>query len=56
MEKRDTKVFFGKSGNGISAKMNIPMPWLRKMDITPDEKDVIISYDEATKTITIQKK
>ena len=49
MEKRKGKLLFHKSGNGKACKINIPMPWMRKMKMNEDEREVEISFDEENK-------
>ena len=56
MEERTIKVFFGKAGNGVGAKLTLSVPLLKKMGITPENRDVKVIYDEERQTITIQKK
>lgn len=56
MEKRDLNVSFYKAGNGIGTKMTLPMPWLRKMGVTQEEKQVEIEFNEETQEIIIRKK
>ncbi|WP_147465999.1 AbrB/MazE/SpoVT family DNA-binding domain-containing protein [Fusobacterium gonidiaformans] len=55
MEKRKGKLLFHKSGNGKACKINIPMPWMRKMKMNEDEREVEISFDEENKKIIIEK-
>lgn len=55
-EERSLKISFAKAGNGIGAKLTVPVPWLRKMGINPDDRNVKVIFDEETQTITIQKK
>jgi hypothetical protein len=56
MEKRDVKISFHKAGNGLGTKLTLPMPWLRKMGVTNENRDVEIIFNEETKEITIRKK
>jgi len=56
MEKRDANVSFYKAGNGIGTRITLPMPWLRDMEVTAEDKQIELTYDETTKTITIKKK
>lgn len=56
MEKRETKVSFGKAGNGIGSKITLPMPWLKKMEVSPENRDIEMFFDEEKKQIIIQKK
>ncbi|WP_435307338.1 hypothetical protein [Sebaldella termitidis] len=54
MEKRNVRVSFQKSGNGRGARITLFMPWLRKMGVSEEEREVVITYDE--KKITLEKK
>ncbi len=57
MEKRTLKISFGKSGNGgINPKLSIPKSFLDKMNITQDEREVEMLFDEEKMSITIIKK
>lgn len=56
MEKRDLNISFYKAGNGKASRINIPMPWLRKLGITEEEKTVELIFDEENQTITLKKK
>lgn len=56
MEKRDLKVSFGKSGNGIGAKLTLPIPFLRKLGITQEEREIELILDEEREVIEIRKK
>lgn len=56
MEKRELKVSFGKSGNGIGAKLTLPIPFLRKLGITQEERDIELTFDEERQVLEIRKK
>ena len=56
MEKRDSKVSFGKAGNGIGSKVTLPMPWLKIMNVSPEDREIELFFDEEKKQIIIQKK
>lgn len=58
-DSRELKIMFNKSGgnksgNSYSPKLSIPKAWLDDMDITLDEREVIVAYEN--KKITIEKK
>lgn len=56
MEKRNLKVIFGKDGRGATnTKITLPVTWLKQMNITKDERDVVVEYNEKEQTITIKK-
>lgn len=57
MEKRTLKISFGKSGNGgVNPKLSIPKSFLDKMNVTQDEREVEMLFDEEKMSITIIKK
>lgn len=56
MDKREVKVSFGKAGNGVGAKISLPVPWLKKMGIFQEDRDVEMSYNEETHQIIISKR
>lgn len=58
-DSRELKIMFNKSGgntnkNSYSPKLSIPKAWLDDMNITLDERDVNVTYEN--KKITIEKK
>lgn len=56
MEEREMRVIFGKDGKGgVNSKVSIPITWLRKMNVTPEERDVKIQFDEENEQIVIKK-
>lgn len=55
MEKRKTKLLFHKSGTGKACKINIPMPWVKKMNMGIENREVDITFDEEKKKIIIEK-
>ncbi len=56
MEKRELNISFGKAGTGKSARLVIPIPWLRKLEITEDEREVYLIFDEEKKQLIIEKR
>lgn len=56
MEKRDAKITFSKAGNGMGAKIILSIPLLKKLGITPEEREVEVIYNEEEKTVLIKKK
>ncbi len=56
LEKRDAKITFSKAGNGTGAKIILSIPLLKKLGITPEEREVEVIYNEDDKTILIKKK
>lgn len=58
MERRVLKIMFNKSGgtaskNSYSPKLSIPKNWLDEMDVTPDDREVSVSFNG--KEIVIKK-
>ncbi|MGL5057159.1 MAG: hypothetical protein ACRC6A_07320, partial [Fusobacteriaceae bacterium] len=48
---------FGKSGSGSSTtKLSIPITWIKKMKISPEDRAIEVVFDEENNTILIQKK
>ncbi len=56
MEKRELNISFGKAGTGKSARLIIPIPWLRKLNITEDEREVYLMLDEENQELIIKKR
>jgi len=60
MEKKYKKVSSNKAGgtasaNALAWKVGIPNRWIADMEITKEDRDIEISYDENHKIITIKK-
>lgn len=55
-EKREAKIIFHKAGNGKSAKLTVPIPWLRELKITEEEREVKIELIKESEKIVITKK
>ena len=50
------KVSFNKNGTGgITPRTNLPMEWVKDMQISKDENKILISYDREKKEIIIKK-
>lgn len=56
MEKRNAKISFSRSGNGIGAKISLSVPLLKKFGLTIEEREVEVIYNEKEQTILIKKK
>lgn len=56
MEKRKLNISFGKAGTRKSARLVIPIPWLRKLEITEDKRAVYLIFDEEKKQLIIEKR
>ena len=56
MEVRKLKIIFNKSGDGyISGKLSIPMAWLKDMNLTPEDREVEVEYNQETKSFITKK-
>lgn len=55
MEKRKLRIIFHKAGNGVGAKVNMPIPWLRDLGINENEREVELVLDKDNKEIIIRK-
>lgn len=56
MDKRELNVSFAKAGNGKNARVIIPIPWLRKLNITEEEKEIDLIFDEDNQQLIIRKR
>ena len=58
MEKRrELRVNFNKGGSGsVSPKITIPKKYLDILEVTPEQREVIMELDEEMKAIIIKKK
>lgn len=56
MEERKLKIMFASDGKGrYTHKLSVPKTWLEKMGISIEDREVIVSFNEETKEITIKK-
>lgn len=56
MEVRKLKIIFNKSGDGyLSGKLSIPMTWLKDMNLTPEDREVEVEYNQETKSFITKK-
>lgn len=56
MEESIKKINFNKSGSGgITPKTNLPMEWVRDMEISKENNKILMIYDREKKEITIKK-
>ncbi|SKA10863.1 hypothetical protein SAMN02745174_02568 [Cetobacterium ceti] len=54
---KESNIMFSKSGTGgLYARVSIPCKWLNLLEIDQEEKQVIVSFNEKEKKITIEKK
>ncbi|WP_314292188.1 hypothetical protein [Leptotrichia massiliensis] len=52
---RNAKVIFSKMGNGKGVRINLSVPLLKSLGIDEDNRDVLVEYDDETKTVIIKK-
>lgn len=56
MEKRNAKVLWSKSGKGSdTTRLTIPVSWVRKMELSREERIIEMTFDEENGTITLKK-
>lgn len=56
MEERELRVIFSRDGRGATnTKITLPVKWLRNMGINPENREVILQYDEENEQIIIKK-
>lgn len=56
MEKRELNISFAKAGNGKNARVVVPIPWLRKLNITEEEREIDLIFDEENQQLVIKKR
>lgn len=56
MEKRNLNVSFYKAGNGESTRINLPLPWVRELGISKEEKEIELYFDKENEQLIIRKK
>ena len=61
MEERKLNISFNKSGGtagkgGITTRVTLPKTWIDKLGITPDDREVNVSFDGEKILITRQNK
>lgn len=57
MEKRILKISFNKSGTGgLTPKIALPKKWTDKMEITLEDREIEVYFDEDARQIIIKKK
>jgi hypothetical protein len=59
-EKRSAKFLFHKSGGNsrgesLISRITIPISWVKEMEITKDNREVVLIFDREEMTITIKK-
>ncbi len=56
MEEIKKTVNFAKGGSGsYTPKTNLPMEWVKDMQISKEENKILMVYDKEKKEITIKK-
>ena len=54
MEQRNAKVMFSKNGQGLpTPRMAMSLIWLKKMGVTPEDRELLLTFDG--ESITIRK-
>ena len=56
MKRRDQNISFYKAGNTLATRINLPIPWIKQLNITPENKAVELLFDEEKEEIVIRKK
>ena len=47
MEQRILKIIFNKSGgSGMTTRLTLPKTWIDEMGITPEEREVMVSFQD----------
>ena len=59
-DKRKAKIIYNIPGgfasrNAITNRVTIPVPWIKAMGITKDDRDVLLEFDKNANIITITK-
>lgn len=56
MEEVKKTVNFAKSGSGsYTPKTNLPMEWVKDMQLSKEDNKILMMYDKEKKEITIKK-
>lgn len=56
MEIRKSKILFGKNGNGyVTTRITLPVPWVRALHLSEENRDAVILFDNDKKEIIIKK-
>ena len=56
MEERKLRVIFSRDGRGATnTKITLPVKWVRDMGVNPEQREVVLQYDEENKQIIIKK-
>jgi hypothetical protein len=60
-DKRNAKILFQKSGGNargeaLISRVTLPISWVKEMEITKDNRNVILIFDKEEMTITIKKR
>ena len=61
METKNRKISIKKAGGNAGLKsiaynLGLPTLWVKKLGVTPEDRDITITYDEKNDTIIIKKK
>ena len=56
MEERKLRIMFCKDGRGATnTKITLPIKWVRAIGANPEDREVIVQYDEENNQIIIKK-
>lgn len=56
MEKRKANILFNKNGKGfLTTRITLPVPWVKDMGLSQDDREVVIEYDDNKITIKKEK-
>ena len=56
MEKRKANILFNKNGKGfLTTRITLPVPWIKDMGLSQDDREVVIEYDDDKITIKKEK-
>ena len=56
MEKRNLNVSFFFVLSGESTRINLPLPWVRELGISKEEKEIELYFDKENEQLIIRKK
>ncbi|WP_277287552.1 hypothetical protein [Sneathia sanguinegens] len=55
-EKRNLKISYSKCGTGIGAILRVPIPLLKELGITQEEREIELILDREQKALLIKKR
>ena len=54
--RQDLNISFYKAGNGTATRLTVPITWLRKLGVTPEDRTVELFFDEENNQLILKKK